>query len=227
MKKKTAVLLGFSACLIFTALHMHSPKPSVPRPFLPKTFCGVLGEQKIEVPSEYFGTIPDYEGLTAWGANRLKVNEDCSSKFNHLEVNVNINGGKPSEPFGQNPFDIVITYNPDRKNYALAARANEISFDTNNELAEKTTEKKVYKTIKNEINHSKMKTIYLQNGQVVYILECLVNSLGKNLDCDLAYYNEGYNIGVTGDYESLRDFDSIRGFAKRYLDDKRIKEDKK
>jgi hypothetical protein len=226
MKKKTAVFLGISACLIFTAFQMYTPKPPVPTPFLPKTFCGVLGEHKIEVASEYFGTMPDYDGLTAWSATALKPNADCSSKFNRLEVHTNLINGKPTEPFGQNPYDVVITYAPNENNFAINARANEIASDNNNLLKEKDTIKNTYETTNNEINHFKRKITYLHDGYANKVFECVINSKGKALGCDLFYYDSGMNIGISGDFESLGNLDKVQSFANIFLKDVRMKEDR-
>lgn len=223
MKNKIAVFLGISACLIFTAIHMHNPKPPVPKPFLPKTFCGVLGEQKIEVPSDYFGTVPDYHGINISAADRLKVKEDCSSKFNSLEVHTNIKSGLPSGPFGQYPFDIVVTYRPNKGNLSLIDRLNNISVNKNIALIKNYSDTSVYETVKDEINHTKIITIKTHDGRVDRIFECTVNSIGKNIGCELFYYYEGYDINITGDYDSLIDFENIRIFVKSFFNNILIK----
>ena len=222
MKIKTAVLLGISAFLIFTVFQMHTPKPPVPRPSLPKTFCGMLGEEKIEVASEYFGTMPDYVGLTAWSATALKPNADCSSKFNRLEIHTNLTDGKPTVPFGENPSDVVITYTPNEN--ALNALANGITGDKNNFLKEKSTIKNTYETTKNEINHFKRKIIYLDDGHVNKVFECLIGSNGKPLDCDLFYYARGVNVAISGDFGSSINLDKAQVFANLFLNDLRMKE---
>ncbi|WP_274644897.1 hypothetical protein [Pseudomonas serbica] len=218
MKNKIAAFLGISACLIFTAIHMHNPKPPVRTPFLPKTFCGLLGEQKIEVPSEYFGTVPDYEEINISAADRLIVKEDCSSKLNSLEVHTNIKSGLPTGPFGQSPFDIVVTYRPSKVDLKLSDRLKNISTDKNIVLIDKNFDTSVYETVKDEINHTKRITIKTNEGKANRIVECTVNSTGKNLGCELFYYYEGYDINISGDYDSLIDFENMRIFVKSFLD---------
>lgn len=223
MKKKTAVFLGISACLILTAFQMYTPKPPVPRPFLPKTFCGVLGGEKIEVASGYFGTIPDYEGITAWGANRLKVNEDCSSKFNRLEIHTNINSGKPSEPFGQRPFDVVIKYSQSNGFHRIIDRAREISEDQENQLVTDNSETKTYETKRNEIGHFSRKIIYLSGGQESHILDCAVNKSGMMVNCNLSYNSDRFDIDVFGEYDLLINTSKIKIFTNSFIDSVRIK----
>ena len=223
MKTKTAVFLGISACLIFTALHMYNKKPPVPKPFLPKSFCGILGEQKIEVASEYFGTIPDYQGSTAWAANRMKVNEDCSSKFNQLEVHTNISSGKPSEPFGQNLYDVVISYTPNNFKNTLNILAKTISDNTQYAVTDDGHGNKIYDSVKNEIGHFSRKIIYSTRGETTHILDCSANNSGRMLDCNLFYIADDLNIEISGEYESLIDFPIVQSFTSRFIEGVRIK----
>jgi hypothetical protein len=217
MKKKTAVLLGISACVIFTAFQMYTPKPPVPKPFLPKTFCGMLGDHKIEVASEYFGTMPDYEGLTAWSATVLKPNADCSSKFTRLDVHTNLISGNPSEPFGQKPFDVVLTIRAENPKSMRDGRISDISAEMKNKVTYKEIGNNVLETTKNEIGHFKRKIIFFNKGVKSEVLECTVNTGDKMLDCEILFYSEGYSISISGDYESLIDFAKVRIFTDNFI----------
>jgi hypothetical protein len=183
----------------------------------------MLGDQKIQVSSEYFGTRPDYEGITAWGADRLKVNEDCSSKFNRLEIHANLSSGQPSEPFGQRPFDVVITYTPNKENHAITDRAESISKNADYKLIHGNSDQNVYETAKNEIGHLSRKTIYLNAGQVTKILECEVKQSGRTKYCNLAYHFGGFDVDIAADYDSLINFNKIEYLASSFISNVNIK----
>lgn len=222
MKTKTAVFLGISTCVIFTAFHIYTPKPPVPMPFLPKTFCGMLGDQKIQVSSKYFGTRPDYEGITAWGADRLKVNEDCTSKFNRLEIHANLSNGQPSEPYGQKPFDVVIEYRPSKEVYAITYLAKSAAENADNKLTDKNSDNTVYETEKNEIGHFLKTIVYSHGGQPSHILACVVKKTGKLTHCNLTYNSGKLDVKVSGDYESIIDFAIIETFTSNFISSVRI-----
>jgi hypothetical protein len=183
----------------------------------------MLGDKKIQVSSEYFGTRPDYDGITAWGADRLKVNEDCSSKFNRLEIHANLSNGQPSEPFGQRPFDVVITYTPNKEDHTITDRAESTSKNADYKLTNGNSDQNVFETETNEIGHLSRKTIYLDAGQGTKILECEVKQSGSTKDCNLAYHFDGFDVDIAADYDLLINLNKIESFSSGFINNASIK----
>ena len=221
MRVKTKFFIFLSIFLGFAATHASA-----------KTYCGMLGNIKVELDGSYFSMKPDYEGTSAWESNNFQPKEDCTSKLTLLSVHTNINTGEPSKAFSEKPFDIILAIVPAKDNLYLERMSQSIDQDKLHALIpdelhvliNSTPEKKVYETKKNEFGGFKRKVVYLDNGQVTEILECTFNVITKRNICELIFDSEHYHVRTSGSYESVRDFAKARSFSVDFLKKVRINE---
>jgi hypothetical protein len=208
-------MIGVSFLLAFTVLQANAG-----------TYCGMLGDQKIELDSEYFSLMPDYEGTSPWEPTKFKPNEDCSSKLTLLSARTNINTGKPTKGSSEETFDIVIFYEPGKDNGFLSRYSASLGEDADFNLINDSADKKVYEKINvNSFNMRNVErnTVYLDDGKVTEILKCGFNTTTKRNWCDLHFYSETFNVKIFGNYESLHDFSKARKFAVEFINEARIK----
>lgn len=217
MKTKTAIFSGLAFCLLIAANHFSSKNTNSSSQSSPKTYCGMLGAQKVEFNGEYLGTKPDYEGTSSWEASKFKPNDDCSSRLNSLGVHTNIQNGKPTRPFSDNPFDIVISFEPALDDLFLERHAKTIGEDIRNTLVNTNQNEFVYETKMNENGYFTKKIVYFKEGRPSEIFECGFNTRTKKDICKLYYYWNAYHIMVFGEHETLNDFVKVRHFVEGFF----------
>jgi hypothetical protein len=186
------------------------------------TYCGMLGDHKIELDSRYFAMKPDYEGTSAWESSNFQPKEDCTSKLTVLSVHTNINTGEPSKPFSEKAFDIILAIRPAKDNLYLKRSSETIDQNKLNILINDSLDKKVYETKKNEYGGFERKVVYLDSGHVTEIIECTFNVISKGNICELIFDADNYHVSIAGSYESVKDFDKARSFSMDFLKKSRI-----
>ena len=214
MNNKKMFLISLFAISALTALNASA-----------KTYCGILGDQKIELDSKYFAMKPDYEGYSPWEANDFEPNADCSSKLILLSARTNIDTGEPSRGASEKGSNIVIFYEPAKDNLFLNRYANSFERQKEFKLINNSAKKAVYEDIStNSFNMRNVarKTVYLDNGQVTEIFECGFNTTTKINSCTLFFYSEKYNVKIYGNYNSLKNFVKARNFSVEFINKARI-----
>lgn len=217
MKTKTAIFCGLAICLLLSVNHFSSKNTNGSSQSTPKTYCGMLGSQKVEFNGEYLGTKPDYEGTSPWEASNFKPNEDCSSRLNSLDVHTNIQNSKPTRPFSDKPFDIVLSYRPAQDALFLERHAKAIGEDSRNTLVNTNQNELVYETKKNENDYFVKTVIYLNEGRPSEIFKCGFNTSTKKDSCKIYYYWNSYNIVVFGKHKTVNDFVKVRHFVEGFF----------
>lgn len=208
------LLMSFSVAIMLTSFQASA-----------KTYCGMLGDQKIELDSAYFSIRPDYEGTSPWESTDFKPNKDCSSKLILLSVRTNINTGEPTNGPSEETFDIDIFYETSKDDLFLSRYSTLLSKDKDFSLINNSADKMVYENITTnsfEMRNVKRSSIYLDNGKVTEIFECGFNTTTKRNWCDLYFYSGKYNVKIFGNYESLHDFIKARNFAVEFINKTRI-----
>jgi hypothetical protein len=164
------------------------------------------------------GTKPDYEGTSPWEASKFKPNDDCSSKLNSLGVHTNIQNGKPTRPFSDNPFDIVLSFEPAPDDLFLERHAKRIGEDSRKTLVNTNQNELVYETKRNENGYFTKTIVSLKDGHPSEIFECGSNeSTTKDYSCKLYYYWDSYNVMVFGKHKTVNDFGKVRHFAEGFF----------
>jgi hypothetical protein len=196
MKTPTCVHIALSLLLMLTVSQANA-----------KTYCGMLGNQKVELDSNYFSMKPDYEGTSAWESNNFEPKEDCSSKLMGSDK----------------PYDINIFYTPNKDDLYLSRSASSMDGNKDFSLTSDNPDRKVYTKNKTNQDYIERKIVYLDNNKVTEIFECGFNTTTKQHWCHLYFRSQNYNIKIYGSHEALSDFLKARNFSVEFLNKVSIK----